>query len=96
MTRKTKTIASLILPAIICLTTSVGFSATRSELAQAAKRSPGSPKYEDICFSPRTFAALPCAQSKAFKRAFWLGFLCHGQGTAKVHLDNLQFTLQSE
>jgi len=57
MTRKTKTIASPILPAIICLTTSVGFSATMSELAQAAKRSPGSPKYEDICFSPRTTSA---------------------------------------
>lgn len=34
-----------------------GFPATMSELAQPARRSPRAPKYEDICFSPRTTAA---------------------------------------
>jgi hypothetical protein len=43
---------------------------------------------------PHAFPALPCARGKAFNRASWIGFLCHGQGTAKVHLDNLSFTLQ--
>ena len=45
---------------------------------------------------PRTFPALPCAKGKDFKRASWIGLLCHGQGTAKIHLDNLKFTLQSK
>jgi hypothetical protein len=34
-----------------------GFPGTMSELAKPAKRSPRAPKYEDICFSPRTTAA---------------------------------------
>ena len=45
---------------------------------------------------PRTFSALPCAKGKDFKRASWIGLLCHGQGTATIHLDNLKFTLQSK
>jgi hypothetical protein len=45
---------------------------------------------------PQTFPALPCAKGKEFKRASWIGFLCHGQGTAKFQIDNLEFALQSQ
>lgn len=43
---------------------------------------------------PQTIAGLPCPKGGAVRRANWIGFLCHGEGTAKIHLDNLKLTLK--
>lgn len=42
----------------------------------------------------QTFGALRCPKGKPFRRANWIGFLCHGVGNASVHIDNLEFDLR--
>ena len=94
MTRKANTISSLILP-IICLGTSAGFPATMSETSQSAKRSPGSPRYEDICFSPRTTSAggrdvVEVAKAFHATRIEWLTpYFREGGNVGRLEFENI-------
>ena len=65
--------------------------------AQPAKRSPGSPKYEDICFSPRTTSAgnrdvVEVAKAFHATRIEWL-YVDDGDGPVLQRLRDLGISL---
>jgi len=51
--RQADSLRSALLTALLLAPLAALHAQTMSELAQPARRSPGSPKYDDICFSPR-------------------------------------------